>query len=382
MNNTIIKIIILILVLLILLFVLINKKDRYNNKIFKKTITSDTIITEDIKLTVLFKKYLSNNIWNDYIDILFEPPSLPIGTEILDFKYHSDTALLCMYLTSIVYQISVEINPPNDAAAMAKIKELIPWGGFECVSLLKYKGMSSYLYGGMIMTYDDRIYPESIKSTFIVFRGIKGVEVNDEFVDFNYYQPPWLKRKVDSQSWLSSNAKVYNGFNNIYNNPHADETIREQLINYIQFNSIQYLIVAGHSIGGSIASLLGADIKINLGRNDARIYTFGAPNTGNKEFYDIYSNSMPTNYKGLFSIINNNDPISTMPLPEYAPLCPQKFCFTSPDADYGMEAHRLSTYEYNLNFETSENWFLFNKAADEDIDSCGECKLNILRDYK
>ena len=47
-----------------------------------------------------------------------------------------------------------------------------------------------------------------------------------------------------------------------------------------------------------------------------------------------------------------------------------------------MEAPRLSTYEYNLNFETSENWFLFNKAADEDIDSCGECKLNILRDYK
>jgi hypothetical protein len=165
---------------------------------------------------------------------------------------------------------------------------------------------------------------------------------------------------------------VFSGFNRMYThspiirnddgNTIRLESVREQVIDYITTHPIENLFITGHSLGAAVSTLLGADIKYNyekyrVGQNNARIYTFAGPSCGNKDFYKLYSD-LGNNYTGLFSIVNNRDPVPTLPeYVGYANPPPQKFCFTSTIC--GVDSHKTPTYTRYL----LENWDLFDEGA-------------------
>ena len=66
-----------------------------------------------------------------------------------------------------------------------------------------------------------------------------------------------------------------------------------------------YLILTGHSLGGAVATLLGARLaSMGLPKDKFSIITFGAPAIGNAAFAEIYSDRI-----NLLRITNTADPI-------------------------------------------------------------------------
>ncbi|KAI9293631.1 alpha/beta-hydrolase, partial [Neoconidiobolus thromboides FSU 785] len=65
------------------------------------------------------------------------------------------------------------------------------------------------------------------------------------------------------------------------------------------------LFVVGHSLGGSIANLASVDLIYNLGLKNIKVYTFGQPRVGNKDFVQLTSSVIKTYIRA----INGNDPV-------------------------------------------------------------------------
>ena len=373
---------------------------------------------------------------------------------MIEFKYHSVNAFLCLYFSTLSYKLYNKINNepvtkypghtpyPNDLEAISFINERISWPGYRCVKLLNYHCNNWFstemTYGGFIIEYTEPDVPDPVTATYIVFRGTKTNGEVGEDINFTYSSPDWLipdsslmpvlpipipAPGTNTQTGVCSREPgqcldcdcpdssvpcppkpcVFSGFNRMYTHTpiivNADgreiygESVRQQVLDYIIRNPIQNLFITGHSLGGALATLLGADIKFNynklsrevgglysVSKNSARIYTFAGPSCGNVDFYKIYSNEMhgDSNYTGLFSIVNNRDPVPTLPeYLGYAPPPPQKFCFTSTIC--GVDAHKTPTYTRYL----IQNWELFDSGAERNcggIDSpCGlDCKTELI----
>lgn len=325
---------------------------------------------------------------------------------------------------------------PNDAQAISIINSCMPWPGYRCTKLLTYHCKNWFniemTYGGCIIEYEEPGLP---KATYIVFRGTKTFGEIMEDINFAYTTPSWLipERLPGAQVapggppipeglpipllpvlelppprppvplppvgvddigictvgdprcriCLPELACVYSGFNRMYTHTpiivegdgseRYGESVRQQVIQYIMTRPIENLFITGHSLGGAIATLLGADIKFNyrklsnepgslysVAKNNVRVYTFAGPSAGNEVFYRIYDKCLggANNYTGLFSIVNNRDIVPTLPeYLGYAPPPPQRFCFTSTVC--GVEAHKTPTYTKYL----IENWQIFNEGA-------------------
>jgi len=63
-----------------------------------------------------------------------------------------------------------------------------------------------------------------------------------------------------------------------------------------------------HSLGGALAILASADIKLHFGKVNY-VYTFGQPRVGNSQFAAFYDNLVPQ----TFRIINYADLVVHLP---------------------------------------------------------------------
>ena len=90
------------------------------------------------------------------------------------------------------------------------------------------------------------------------------------------------------------------------------DSLREKLIQTINktVNKDTLLVITGHSLGGSLASLCFFDLIVNNIGEEKTLYSFGAPRTGNNEFANIIDIQ-----RTAMRVANTEDIIVTLPLP-------------------------------------------------------------------
>lgn len=75
-----------------------------------------------------------------------------------------------------------------------------------------------------------------------------------------------------------------------------------------RFSSVNNVVCTGHSLGASLATIAAGRIKKMMPLYKVRLYTFGSPRTGNRDFRDSI-NSMIVHWR----FVNNNDIVTELP---------------------------------------------------------------------
>jgi triacylglycerol lipase len=128
-------------------------------------------------------------------------------------------------------------------------------------------------------------------NAYIVFRGTESPD--DWLTNIE------LRHVAQQHGW----GKVEEGFDRVY--AHCSPVILAAIRNA----GANQVFVAGHSLGGALATLCAADLKSALGVN-ATVYTLASPRVGDVEFASRFNAECPA----LWRVVNTEDVITTVPV--------------------------------------------------------------------
>ena len=104
--------------------------------------------------------------------------------------------------------------------------------------------------------------------------------------------------QVEYNKDLYENVYVHSGFKTQY------DSIRDQVYHFVaekcKANKPKRLLITGHSLGGSLATLCALDLVLNPLPNGLpvmKVITFGAPQVGNERFVEIFNQNVPDCYR-------------------------------------------------------------------------------------
>ncbi|WP_373233241.1 lipase family protein [Cohnella sp.] len=141
---------------------------------------------------------------------------------------------------------------------------------------------------------------ESPNQIIVVFRGTRTFQDNESDTDLYQVTYPFVEDA----------GRTHRGFTCIY------LSTREELIEQLsKLSTAKRLMVAGHSLGGALATLAALDIAENTEFKRPVVYTYGSARTGNPEFADRFDRVV----KNSFRIVNVHDIIPTLPARAYPP---------------------------------------------------------------
>jgi len=125
---------------------------------------------------------------------------------------------------------------------------------------------------------------DSKKIVYIIFTG------TDSIKDWIYNSD--LRKEVIPYSSMAKDTeiRVYNGAIRAYSQV---RWIIHSIINKFLAKGQKSFIFTGHSLGGTIATLAGLDIKYCLKVEDIEIVTFNTPKIGNKQFAKSLDDRIP-----------------------------------------------------------------------------------------
>jgi len=128
---------------------------------------------------------------------------------------------------------------------------------------------------------------------YVIFRGTQTIGDWLANVDFLQVDQPdgWGKTEKGFSGVYSGSAPtIINALKNAGNPPHV--------------------FVAGHSLGGSLATLCTADVRRTLVGTATTLYAFASPRTGNPTFANKFNEQCPVTWR----IVNTEDIVNTVPL--------------------------------------------------------------------
>lgn len=187
----------------------------------------------------------------------------------------------------------------SDVAIGQQLSKIIDWGGEDKESY----GRVSY------------IEDFSRKIISLVFRGTDN-EVN------KYNDICCGRRKVNllnkSNVKIDSKMELHSGFLTEYLGAQENKKflkLLKKIAKMLQDDNNLHLLITGGSLGGALATLCLADIKINYSTAKAAriaLVTFGSPRTGNKDFAEWLDK---TSLKCNVRVEVSHDPVVKMPSP-------------------------------------------------------------------
>jgi triacylglycerol lipase len=107
--------------------------------------------------------------------------------------------------------------------------------------------------------------------------------------------------------WLPDFGKIHDGFLLTYNLLHA--AIKESLDDVAPRSK---LFIAGHSLGGALATIALPDVEARIGRKVVALYTYGSPRVGDNSFVTAFNRNYA---EKSFRIINTSDMVGLIPPP-------------------------------------------------------------------
>ena len=126
----------------------------------------------------------------------------------------------------------------------------------------------------------------------IIFRGTEPNKPKDVFADLD------IRRKVCT---AYPQALVHSGFQESIDDIYSDlKTWIDQ-----EQDKKQKIYVSGHSLGAALATIAATRFDCE------EVYTFGSPRVGNKKFKISFNQTTTKHYR----FVNNNDIVTTVPLP-------------------------------------------------------------------
>lgn len=149
--------------------------------------------------------------------------------------------------------------------------------GFESVNLIDIDGAQCYI-----------VYNE--KTLLILFRGTEPTQLSDVWADMK----AWKTKRAGQRK-----GSIHTGFKKEL------DKVWGSVDSCIKNNPGKKIYIAGHSLGGAMATLAAARIQRN--EDFVKVYTYGAPRVGDRRFV------MTCNFTHV-RIQNNNDVVCKVPL--------------------------------------------------------------------
>lgn len=171
-------------------------------------------------------------------------------------------------------------------------------------------------------------WSDDVDGIVVAFRG------TDSHSYYNWVENMRTWRTDLSPEYLGMprNAMVHGGFFYSYNSSYLGGNITESVLNIIQrrqrnprgggggsggsWNDVDdgsapmpTVFVAGHSLGGALATLCAMDLKLRLKINDVRLVTFGSPRVGNNVFAHWFDEYIAPHWR----FTHNRDVVPSVP---------------------------------------------------------------------
>ena len=111
---------------------------------------------------------------------------------------------------------------------------------------------------------------------------------------------------------VKSVVRVHRGFYNAWKRHGYSERVLnrvDSIFEGMRNRSNTTFLLTGHSLGGALATLAAHDIKCRFPEHHVTVYTYGQPRVGNRSFALEYNKLVDEH----FSIINDGDPVSSVP---------------------------------------------------------------------
>jgi pimeloyl-ACP methyl ester carboxylesterase len=129
------------------------------------------------------------------------------------------------------------------------------------------------------------------RDVYVVFRGTESPD--DWLANIE------LRHVPQQHGW----GRVEEGFDRVY------AQCSQVIVAAIRDSGADQVLVAGHSLGGALATLSAADLKATLNVNST-VYTLASPRVGDVAFADRFNAECP----GLWRVVNTEDVITTVPV--------------------------------------------------------------------
>ena len=240
-------------------------------------------------------------------DISFKSYSgLKLYNPIFREGFQLNEALLLAQLSSLVYE---------DKKVVEKIlKENYDFDHFEYYSKQNYTLFKDFGWFKSIFAFFKRNAPLVDLQFLILSKKDKTTNITTYTIIFRGSQEPqdWITNfSLKYQLFLNNQkkGKVHGGFYKALTLFfHTLKTKKKILKNKEFLHDIQELknakfLIAGHSLGGALATLLGCYLyEKGLAKENFEIYTFGAPPIGTKQFVQEYESKIK-----LFRVVNEDD---------------------------------------------------------------------------
>jgi len=154
----------------------------------------------------------------------------------------------------------------------------------------------------------------------VAFRGTDPVKADAWFSNANYHQrrlAPFLSGAAEPRV----PGLIHGGFARALEETRLTEPTLAEAIHAVAADGAR-IFVTGHSLGGALAILAAAVLRLDLGREVAGVYTYGQPRVGDPAFAAAYDEVL---WDQTFRFVNNWDifphfpPVQALGRPEFTP---------------------------------------------------------------
>jgi len=215
--------------------------------------------------------------------------------------FNWDKALFLAQLSLLVYEKESEIEE--------KITKYYHFDGFYFYSkqthkrlfkkalskilMILFRGQQSVVDLQFMTLLKKNLYQQ--KSITIIFRGSNELEdwiTNLRAQDENFYNRGYVHQGF------------YHASNLFLKTAYQEERLNQYIRDILSNNT--KVILAGHSLGGTMATLIGCHLlEQGINRENIEVYTFGTPPIGDQNFCNYYQDKLK-----LYRLVNENDVVA------------------------------------------------------------------------
>ena len=199
------------------------------------------------------------------------------NTEAYIYNYKNEIGLRGTYLSAVTY------CPENS---------VVDWSCYWCSKIPNFNLIQTF-WDNFTSTFCYFGQMDNNGEYILAFEGSQ--DTRDLMIDLNFSKLVPYKRHPT--------AKVHSGFWTAYT------SIRNEIYNLIDTHTIGGLSIVGHSLGGALATIASLDLVEELGLNNVKMISLGAPRVGNLDYSNLYLDSV----SDFFRLTHARDPIVHLP---------------------------------------------------------------------
>ncbi|KAG8906414.1 hypothetical protein FRB99_006916 [Tulasnella sp. 403] len=148
-------------------------------------------------------------------------------------------------------------------------------------------------------------YLPSMRSAVVAHQGTNFDNLQSVLTDFRFW-PTTLDPTLFPG--LPNGISVHSGFKDMHTSSASE--ILETVTKIIQQEKTTQVVMIGHSLGGALAQLDAALLRLHLPKDiSLKVVTYEQPRVGNGQWANWYDNNIPDTHR----ITNKHDPVPTLP---------------------------------------------------------------------